>query len=308
MLLFLTGLFFFLAGLEGSKKSLTKLALKRVELLLKKLSDNNLLSLLVGVVSTAILQSSSGLTVIVISLIESGYLALKPAVLIIMGANIGTTLTVHLISLPIISYYSCIIISGLVVAIIGLFVNKKVFFGGLSLFCFGTAFAGLHLMTASFDLASSRNIIYNLLAFSRGNYLKGILLGALATGIVQSSSVITAITVSLARVNLINLSDAIAVTLGSNIGTCITGFLASINASIFSKRLAWGHLLFNFIGVLVLLPVIKPFIFLLDSTNTSLARQVANAHTLFNIYNLIIFLPFLNTFISVLRRGLNGDI
>lgn len=301
MLIFLSGLFLFLLGLEGSKRGLGRVASTKVELALKRLSNSIFLSIFSGVVVTAILQSSSGVSIIVISLIEAGLLQLKPAIGIMLGANIGTTFTVQIISFPVIALFPYLIISGLFFMIIGFMLRNKLVDAGLALASFGVVFAGLNMMTGYFQNPAVSGLITKILAFSGDNYLLGILLGVIITGIIQSSSAVTGITVSLARNNLITLPAAIAIALGSNIGTCITAFLASFNSSRLAKSLARGHFLFNLIGVIAILPFLGIFNHLVMLTSQNLLRQIANAHTLFNIFNVLIFLPFFDTFISFLR-------
>lgn len=301
MLIFLSGLFLFLLGLEGSKRGLGRVASTKVELALKRLSNSIFLSIFSGIVITAILQSSSGVSIIVISLIEAGLLQLKPAIGIMLGANIGTTFTVQIISFPVIALFPYLIISGLIFMIIGFMLRNKLVDAGLALASFGVVFAGLNMMTGYFQNPAVSGLITKILAFSGNNYLLGILLGVIITGIIQSSSAVTGITVSLARNNLITLPAAIAIALGSNIGTCITAFLASFNSGRLAKSIARGHFLFNLIGVIAILPFLGIFNHLVMLTSQNLLRQIANAHTLFNIFNVLIFLPFFDTFVSFLR-------
>lgn len=299
MLVFFSGLMIFLAGLEGCKWSIKKVLSHRFKKLLISLNDHMFLSMMIGILITAILQSSSAVTIILISLIEAKALSLRTAICIIMGANIGTTFTVQIISFPILNYYPYLIIIGITVIIISNLCNKRKFlyFGSMIVF-FAVVFAGLVLMTVYFKLADNRIFVKEILKFSNTNIYLGILLGAVATAIIQSSSAVTGIIVSLAFNNLISLSVAIAIALGSNIGTCITAFLASFNAGTISKMMAKGHFLFNIVGVIVLLPFFTIFEKIVSMTSIELVRQIANAHTIFNIFNVLIFIPFLNTFIS----------
>ncbi len=270
------------------------------------LDNNILLSFLIGILITAILQSSSAVSVILISLIEARALTLKPAIAIILGANIGTTFTVQLISFPILSYYPYLIIIGLILIIVGIFTNKKIFFFGTAILCFAVVFAGLVIMTDFFKLTEVRQTIQTILKYAESNIYLGIFIGTLTTAIIQSSSAVTGITVSLAMNNLITLSSAIAIALGSNIGTCVTAFLASINAGNLSKTMAKGHFIFNLLGVIVLIPLFPIFEYIVINTSDHLVRQIANAHTIFNIFNVIIVLPFLNTFISLIGGDKDG--
>lgn len=306
MHIFLFGLLLFLAGLEGSKWSIKKMTSEKFRLLMMSLNNSIFLSLIIGILITAILQSSSAVSIILISLIEARILTLKPAICIILGANIGTTFTVQLISFPILIYYPYFIIVGLILIIIGIFTNRKISYLGGAIFFLAVVFAGLVVMTDFFKLTEVKQTIQTILKFAGSNIYLGIFIGTLTTAIVQSSSVVTGITVSLAMNNLITLSSAIAIALGSNIGTCITAFLASINAGSLSKTMAKGHFIFNILGVLVLIPLFSIFEDIVINTSDQLVRQIANAHTIFNIFNVLIFLPFLNTFISLIGGDKDG--
>jgi len=299
-MLFFGGLFLFLAGLEGSKWGLKKAVSGKVEELLSDLSANVLASLLLGIIITGVIQSSSAVSVITISLIEAGILSLKPALAIIMGANIGTTITVQIISLPVLELHPQTIILGLIITLIGLLTNKKMVYTGLAVAAFGVVFAGLVMMTSFFKSPAVIELLKSLLAYTANNNLLGILLGMIVTSLIQSSSAVTGISLSLARGSIINLSSAIAIALGSNIGTCITAFIASFNCSRVSRMLATGHFIFNLIGVLVLLPFYNVFCRLVELTSNNLLRQIANAHTLFNIFNVLLFIPFISAFTDLL--------
>ncbi len=302
MHIFISGLFLFLLGLEGSKRGLKGLTISGVERILKGLSEHLYLGILIGTVVTGILQSSSAVTVILIGLLEAGLINFKSAMTIVLGANIGTTITVQLISLPVVDSYLYLIFAGLFFMITGFIFKKKIIPAGLTLTSFGVVFAGLKIMTAYFQNPAASEIARKILAFSGNNFLLGILLGIIITGIIQSSSAVTGITVSLAYSNLITLPVAIAIALGSNIGTCITAFLASLNCRHTTRSLAWGHFWFNLIGVFFILPFVPYFIKLVNWTSPNLVRQIANSHTIFNIVNVIIFMPFFETFVSFFKE------
>ncbi|MFP4660917.1 MAG: Na/Pi cotransporter family protein [Halanaerobiales bacterium] len=308
MHIFLSGLFLFLFGLEGGKWSIKKASSERLRILMISLDNNVIIALVTGVIITAVMQSSSALSVILIGFIEARFLKLKTAICILLGANIGTTFTVQLISLPILRYYPYLILIGLIIITIGMFINSKLIYTGFSFVFFAVVFAGLVIMTDFFKSESMRQTILSILKYSDTSIYYGILIGGFTTAIVQSSSAVTGITVSLGINNLITIKSAIAIALGSNVGTCITAFLASINAGRVSRAMARGHFVFNLIGVLAVLPIFPVFIYIVVNTSDILVRQIANAHTIFNIFNVIIFLPFLNTFISLIGGDDDGNI
>ncbi|HHU93201.1 MAG TPA: Na/Pi cotransporter family protein [Halanaerobiaceae bacterium] len=299
MLTFFSGLFLFLGGLEGSKWAIKNLVNEKIIRLILALDKHFYLSIFMGIIITAIMQSSSAVSVILIGLIEAGVLSLKPAIGIMIGANIGTTVTGQILTYPIVNYYPYLISLGLCIGVLSLFIKKEtLFYIGTCLFFYGLIFVGLILMTRFFQSPEKRKLIEIILQFSGKNIILGILLGAVITAIIQSSSALTGIVIGLAFNNLISLRTAISLTLGSNMGTCFTAFLASINSGHFSQKLAKGHFVFNLLGVLALLPLFYPFEAIVRISSPELTRQIANAQTYFNIFNTIIILPFINTFIS----------
>ncbi|MFW6022463.1 MAG: Na/Pi cotransporter family protein [bacterium] len=302
-MLFFIGLILFLLGLEGSKNSLKSFVDDRAKYYILKITDRMFLSILLGIIITAFIQSSSAVSIMIIGLIEADLLKLKPAICIMFGANIGTTITVQLLSFPIIRYYPILIIAGLIIITFALILKKKHIPIGFILISFGVVFAGLVLMTDFFNSPDMKGLIKYLLKYSAKNRYIGIISGTVITSIIQSSSAVTGITVSLARGNLIDLSSAVAVALGSNIGTCITAFIASINTGSTSKMMAKSHFFFNVIGVICILPFYSIFLELVEVTGSGLVRQIANAHTFFNIFNVLIFLPFLKQFIKMVSSG-----
>ena len=302
MFKFILGLGCFWLGLEISKRNLKKLTGNKFKNYFYRLKNNLYLCLISGILFTAIIQSSSAVSIILIGLIEAKLIDLKSALLIMMGANIGTTVTVQIISFPILSFYPVLIISGITLIILGYncnYLNKI----GKIFMAFGLVFFGLNLMTSFFNDPHIKNFFYEMLATYGQNKYYGIIIGVLSTSILQSSSAVTGITVSLSYNNIISLPGAVAIAMGSNIGTCITGFLASFNAGITSKNLAKRHFTFNIIGVLIFIPFFNLFIELISLSSSVLTRQIANAHTFFNLFNVIFLLPFLNTFVCWQEKG-----
>jgi len=305
-MLFAWGLLLFLSGMEGAKWTLRKGVSGKLEAVLSAISSNIFSCILLGVIVTALIQSSSAVSVILIGLIEARVISLKPAIGIIMGANIGTTVTVQIISLPVVNLYPWIIIIGLLISIIGLFKSNKLFFTGLTMVFFGIVFAGLFNMTSFFKDQGIMNLFQTIFAYTGDNTLKGIIIGFFVTIILQSSSAVTGMSLGLARSGIINLASSVAIALGSNIGTCITAFIASFNCGRVSKMMAVGHFVFNLIGVLAIMPFFNTFCQLVEQSSADLLRQIANAHTLFNLYNVLIFIPFVGIFTKLLGGDRNG--
>ncbi len=301
---FFAGLLLFFIGLDGAKKGLKKLTAFKVKLYLKKLNQNIIFSLTTGIIVTSLLQSSSALLIILIGLLDAEFLDLKSAVLIMLGANIGTTMTIQLFSLPVLSSYNYIIITGLIIIMLGFFNNsynnlKKI---GFVIFCFGLVFCGLNYMTVFFSKPLIKKFIYKIMTGYDPDLLFSLLVGVVITSIIQSSSMVTGIVVTLAYNQIITLPVAVAIALGSNIGTCITGFLAGVKSTTKAKKLVLINFLVNLFGVIFILPFFNLFIYLISLTAKTLTHQIANAHTIFNIINILVVLPFIESAISYLQE------
>lgn len=288
----LGGLALFLYGMQMMSVNLEAAAGSRMKHILERLTANRFLGVCVGAGITAVIQSSSATTVMVVGFVNSGLMTLRQAVWIIMGANIGTTVTGQLIALDIGELTPLITFIGVALA---LFVKRKQtqFAGGI-IAGLGILFIGMGMMgEAMVPLRESEAFVNLMTRFS--NPLLGILAGAVFTAIIQSSSASVGILQALAVSGLIGLDSAVFVLFGQNIGTCITAALASIGASRDAKRATLIHLLFNVIGTAVFTAVciIWPLTGLVGSfTPHNPAAQIANMHTLFNIVTTLLLLPF----------------
>ena len=258
----------------------------------EKLTSNRIKGVLVGAAITAVIQSSSATTVMVVGFVNSGLMTLKQAVWVIMGANIGTTITGQLIALDIGAIAPLFAIAG--VAAIMFVKNEKVhhissIFAGL-----GILFMGMDMMGAAMSpLKDSEAFISLMTKFD--NPLIGILVGALFTAVIQSSSASVGILQALASTGMIPLSSAVFVLFGQNIGTCITAVLASIGMKVNAKRTTVIHLLFNIIGTVLftVICLVTPYVQWIEAlTPGDAVAQIANAHTVFNIVTTILLLPF----------------
>lgn len=288
----LGGLALFLYGMQMMSVNLEAAAGSRMKHILERLTANRFLGVCVGAGITAVIQSSSATTVMVVGFVNSGLMTLRQAVWIIMGANIGTTVTGQLIALDIGELAPLITFIGVALA---LFVKRKQtqFAGGI-IAGLGILFIGMGMMgEAMVPLRESEAFVNLMTRFS--NPLLGILAGAVFTAIIQSSSASVGILQALAVSGLIGLDSAVFVLFGQNIGTCITAALASIGASRDAKRATLIHLLFNVIGTAVFTAVciIWPLTGMVGSfTPHNPAAQIANMHTLFNIVTTLLLLPF----------------
>lgn len=292
VLALLGGLALFLYGMQMMSTGLEAAAGNRMKSILEKLTSNRIKGVLVGAAITAVIQSSSATTVMVVGFVNSGLMTLKQAVWVIMGANIGTTITGQLIALDIGAIAPLFAIAG--VGAIMFIKSEKVhhissIFAGL-----GILFMGMDMMGAAMSpLKESEAFISLMTKFD--NPLLGILVGALFTAVIQSSSASVGILQALASTGMIPLSSAVFVLFGQNIGTCITAVLASIGMKVNAKRTTVIHLLFNIIGTVLftVICLVTPYVTWIEAmTPGDLVAQIANAHTVFNIVTTLLLLPF----------------
>lgn len=288
----LGGLALFLYGMQMMSGGLEAAAGNKMKKILEKLTANRFLGVLVGAGITAVIQSSSATTVMVVGFVNSGMMTLRQAVWIIMGANIGTTITGQLIALDIGQLAPLIAFIG--VALIVFIKNRKVHNYGLIVAGLGMLFIGMEMMSGAMEPLRELPAFVSLMTkFS--NPVLGILAGMIFTAIIQSSSASVGILQSLAKTGLIALPNAVYVLFGQNIGTCITAVLASIGTSRSAKRTTIIHLMFNLIGttlftaVCILTPMTD---FVASLTPGNVSAQIANMHTIFNIVTTLLLLPF----------------
>ena len=286
------GLALFLYGMQMMSNGLEAAAGNKMKSILEKLTSNRIKGVLVGAGITAVIQSSSATTVMVVGFVNSGLMTLQQAVWIIMGANIGTTITGQLIALDIGAIAPLFAILG--VGAIMFSKNEKVHHISSIIAGLGILFMGMDMMGAAMEPLQESEAFINLMTqFS--NPLLGILVGAVFTAIIQSSSASVGILQALAATGMIPLSSAVYVLFGQNIGTCITAVLASIGTKVNARRTTIIHLMFNIIGtaLFTVICMVTPYVSLIESiTPGDPVAQIANAHTIFNIVTTLILLPF----------------
>ncbi|MGL5694021.1 MAG: Na/Pi cotransporter family protein [Peptostreptococcaceae bacterium] len=288
----LGGLGLFLYGMNLMAQGLQNSAGNKLKKIVELLTSNVIMGVLVGTAVTAIIQSSSATTVMVVGFVNAGIMTLNQAIGVIMGANIGTTVTAQLVSFN---------LEGLAPVALGIGIILYLFASrpGIKNFAeillgFGILFTGMEFMKdAVKPLAEYKGFTDALLSFGHRPIL-GLLLGFAITGIVQSSSASMGMLIALAAQGLLPLTSALPILYGDNIGTCVTSLLSSIGASRNAKRAAIMHLLFNVIGSILFLFVLnRPIAYIVTKIDpTDAARQIANAHTLFNLINVALLLPF----------------
>ncbi len=301
--LLLGGLGMFLYGMKMMSDGLENVAGDKMRHTLEMLTTNRFAAVGVGAGVTAVVQSSSATTVMVVGFVNAGLMTLLQATGVIMGANIGTTITAQLIAFKLSDIAPFILFIGMFMTV---FVKKRMLSRvGEIILGFGILFVGLDLMSRSMVPMRSHAGFQALLT-NFNNPLVGILIGALFTAIIQSSSASVGILQALAATGLIGLDGAVFVILGQNIGTCVTAILAAIGTNTNSKRAAGVHLMFNIIGSLIYLPVLMLFpgiVTWMESLSVGdVSRQIANFHTLFNITATILLFPFAKLMVKFITK------
>jgi phosphate:Na+ symporter len=298
------GVAVFLFGLRILSDALQRAAGDRMRALLERLTGRTYRGVIVGALTSGILQSSSMTMVLLIGLINAGILTLGQGIGVMLGSEIGTTVTAQIVAFKIGYYYMPTIAVGFLLSEI--FRGKRAGDVGRIVLGFGLLFLGMSLISGGLGgLAQSPGIL-RLLQACGGNAVLGILVGAAVTGVIQSSSAMTALVIGLGSANLITLPAAIALVLGANIGTTVTAQIAAIGASLSSRRLAVAQLLVNVVGVGVFIPFLPWYARIVESTSPSLTRQIANAHSFFNIIVTLALIPLVGILVWMMRKLVRG--
>lgn len=303
----LGGLALFLYGMQMMSDGLEKAAGDRLKSILEKLTSNRFLGVLVGAVITAIIQSSSATTVMVIGFVNARLMNLRQAVWIIMGANIGTTITGQLVALNISEIAPLFAFAGVVMIVF--LKNPKLHSLGSIVSGLGILFIGMDMMSTSMEPLRESDLFISMIT-RFANPAIGILVGALFTALIQSSSASLGILQALARSGVIGLQGSVFVLFGQNIGTCITAVLASIGTSREAKQTTIIHLSFNIIGTILFttICILTPLTTLVEGwTPGNAPQQIANMHTLFNVVTTIVLLPFGTYLADFAQRILPGE-
>ena len=283
------GLGMFLYGMEMMSDGMKMTAGNSMRAILKKLTSNRFIAVFVGAFITMIIQSSSATTVMLVSFVNSGLLNFVQALGVILGSNIGSTVTAQIVAFKVTDYALLLIAVGSIMTLFSKKDSAKHI--GFVILGFGLLFYGMKVMSDTMKPLRT-DPTFNIILTSFENPFLGIIAGAVFTALIQSSSATTGIVITLASSGSIPLEAGIPLILGANIGTCITALLAGLKATRDAKRVAIGHVLFNVIGVLVFCFWIPTFADLVAQTTDNVPRQIANAHTIFNIVSTMLFIPF----------------
>lgn len=314
----LGGLAMFLYGMNSMSDALQKAAGERMKRILGFLSKNPLMGALAGALVTAVLQSSSATTVMVIGFVSAGLMSLPQAISVIFGANIGTTMTAQLMAFKISNYIYPIIFIGFIMNFV--FKKEKIRNVGMVIFSFGLLFEGIEVMGGVMKPLASSAIFVDLMGKVSEIPVLGVVLGAVMTLVVQSSSATIAVLQNFASQpgpdgihSVIGLAGAIPILFGDNIGTTITALLASIGQSKNAKRTAIAHSTFNITGTILFMFLIRPlaaFVQWISPKGDELdiiSRQIANAHTTFNVACTLIWLPLIPVMVKIVKFIIRGE-
>jgi phosphate:Na+ symporter len=299
------GLGLFIYGMQLLSDSLQKSAGERLPKILESLTNKPIIGVITGAVVTAVVQSSSALSVILIGFVNAGLVNLRQAISVIIGANIGTTITVQIVAFRLDKYALPAIGIGLAISMLAKRKNLKYF--GQILLGFGIIFLGLKIMSDSVSPLRNFPPFLKLIEDFSSNPLLGVLVALIFTAIIQASSATIAIVIAMSTKGMIGIKAAIPLVLGANIGTTSTAALASIGSSITGKRVALYHLLFNTTGTILCLFFLNKYTNLISLTSSSIPRQIANAHTIFNVLTSIIMLPLIGLYIKFIVKILPGE-
>ncbi len=296
------GLILFLYGIENFSKEIINSVGERFRETLGKLTKDRWRGAAFGALLTATVQSSAATTVIAVSLVNAGTISFASSLGVIVGANIGTTITAQLVAFKLTAFGPVFILIGFVWGLIG----GRYKFIGKPLFYFGLVFFGLELVSGSLDPIRDDPQMISLIS-NLDNFFIALLVGVIFTTAVQSSSVTSGLMVVLASSGLLTLEQAIPVILGANIGSTTTTLFASAKMDLWARRAAVAHLLFNVAGVLIFIPLAGPLASVVVDLSPDVGRQVANAHLIFNVVTAAIFLVLLRQFQKVVVKAVPGD-
>jgi len=299
------GLGLFIYGMKLMGDGLENAAGDKLKKILEKITKNPIMSVAVGAAVTAVIQSSSATTVMVVGFVNAGLMNLVQATGVIMGANIGTTMTAQLVSFKLDEIAPLFVFAG--VAMVMLAKGKKRREIANIVLGFGILFTGMGIMSASMAPLTTSPAFEQLIITIGDNWIIGILAGAAITGVLQSSSATTGILVAVATTGAIDIKIALPIIFGCNIGTCVTALLASIGANRTGKKAAAIHLIFNIVGTIIFIPFLGILGDLVVSLSGNVARQIANAHTVFNITKTMIMLPFSKYLIMFVNKIIPGE-
>jgi phosphate:Na+ symporter len=294
------GMLLLLYGIKLLNDGLQAAAGSKIRSLLRSITSNRFTAVGGGAFITGLIQSSSATSVMLVGFASAGLMSFRQTLAVILGADIGATLTVQLIAFHVYDYAVLLIGMGLAFVLF----TKRVLYQniGEGLLGFGFVFLSLKIMIEAMTPLHSNDLFMQVFIALTDMPLVGILLSAGLTALIHSSAATIGIALALATSGLVTLHAAIIIILGANIGTCATALIASLRSPAEAQRVAWAHVLFKVAGVALFLPLLAPFEQLVISTTPDAARQIANANTLFNVIMAVVFLPFTGLFAKLIMK------
>ena len=295
------GLGLFIYGMKLMGDGLENAAGEGLKSILEKVTSNRLMGVAIGAIVTAVIQSSSATTVMVVGFVNAGLMSLAQAAGVIMGANIGTTITAQLVAFKLDQVAPIFVFVGAAMVMFAR-AKKRREIGNIIL-GFGILFTGMGIMSSAMHPIAGSPVFTEVLVAIGDNWFIGIIAGAAITALLQSSSATTGILIALATTGAINIGIALPIVFGCNIGTCITAIIASIGTNKTAHKAALLHLIFNVVGTVIFLPFLgKLGSFVQTTSPGDVSRQIANAHTVFNIINTALLLPFTTYIIKFINK------
>ena len=300
------GLGLFLFGMKLMGEGLENAAGDKLKSILEKVTKNPISAVLVGAFVTMVIQSSSATTVMVVGFVNAGLMNIAQAAGVIMGANVGTTITAQLVAFKLDEIAPLFVIIG-VVLLMSAKQKKRKDIADIIL-GFGILFMGMGIMSSALKPLADSPMFSELIMAIGENWVLGIFTGLALTAILQSSSATTGILIALASTGSININIVLPILFGCNIGTCVTALIASIGANKTAHKAAAIHLMFNILGTLIFIPFLKPLAYIVQEISPGdVQRQIANAHTIFNITATIILVPLSKYMIMIVNKLIKGE-
>jgi phosphate:Na+ symporter len=296
----LGGLALFLFGIRMLSGGMEKIAGEQIQKWLDRVTSNPFKSIAFGAVATSLIQSSGLLMVMMIGLVNANLMNVEQAIIIMLGQEIGTTLTAQVVAFEIGNYRLILVVLGFI--LIEFFGNRDWKKYGEILFSLGIIFIGMSFMSKALEELIKIAWINNVLVEMGQHPLVAVLAGLVLTSITQSSTAVTSLVVAMGISNVITLPGAVGLILGANIGSCVTGLIASLQLSAAAKRTSIAQILINVIGVLLFLPFISQYANLVQHTSSELPRQIANAHTIFNVVVSAALFPFVKQIALITKK------
>jgi phosphate:Na+ symporter len=303
LIIILATISLFLHGLNGFSKEVKQIGSDHFKVWIAKITSNRFGGFFMGILLTAIIQSSSAVSSITVALVDAGVIPFANSLAVMLGANVGTTSTAWLVTFKVGQIAPVFIVLGTIISMI----PAKIQTAGKSIFYFGLILFSLELISQSLSPLSHDPKILEILKLA-DNHLLGILAGIVVTALVQSSSVTTGLSIILAQQGVLSTEGAIAIIIGSNVGTTSTALIASLTMASSAKLAAKANFIFNLFGVIICYPFIKGFDNLAAYFTSDIGFQVAFAHLFFNIIISIVMLPFIKQFGEwLMRRNLSKE-